>query len=191
MQTVSDAGRTSSWDMSGTLRSFACAIAPAALAWLIICIIDHQPPPPPCPGERLCPGPTVRKRFPASGLFDFDKLVVNQKGRASLEMFVGEVKTKAAGEVPTAVIVVGHADRFGSAAYNERLSRARAAAVEAELKDGFGWPQEIIHSYGRGEEVANPAANTSTKCRAAVGSATQDDKACHEPDRRVEVSVFY
>ncbi|WP_339109050.1 OmpA family protein [Thioclava sp. GXIMD4216] len=59
----------------------------------------------------------------------------------------------------TTLQVVGNTDNTGEAAYNQRLSEARANAVTAVLVQA-GVPSSRIQSYGRGEE--NPIASNLT-----------------------------
>ncbi|MFD2173950.1 OmpA family protein [Rhodobacter lacus] len=59
----------------------------------------------------------------------------------------------------TTVEVVGHTDSDGEAAYNQRLSEARARSV-ANILVSAGVPQARVISYGRGEE--QPVASNYT-----------------------------
>ena len=72
----------------------------------------------------------------------------------------------------TAIEVTGHTDSEGTSANNQKLSEARAAAVEAYLADAY--PDADISSNGLGED--SPVATNST----ADGRAQ---------NRRVEVQV--
>lgn len=74
----------------------------------------------------------------------------------------------------TRITVAGHADRSGSRAYNERLSRQRAEAVAQELVR-MGLPASMIHTAGFGED--QPAVMTS-------------DGAAHQMNRRVVVRLL-
>ena len=78
--------------------------------------------------------------------FDFDSAAIRADG--------GQVVRDAAAASRvvslTRIDVTGHADRAGSAAYNDRLSRRRAAAVQRELVSN-GVPEKDIIIYARGE----------------------------------------
>ena len=64
----------------------------------------------------------------------------------------------------TTVEVVGHTDSDGEAAYNQRLSQARANSV-ADILIGAGVPRSRVVAYGRGEEVP-VASNLSAQGKA-------------------------
>ncbi|THF65974.1 hypothetical protein E6C76_09185 [Pseudothauera nasutitermitis] len=78
------------------------------------------------------------------------------------------------------VLAVGHTDRLGSNAYNQRLSERRVAAVKSYLVSQ-GVEAGRIYTEGRGE--SQPL--TGTACDAIVNRA--ELIACLQPDRRVEV----
>ncbi|MBZ4021312.1 hypothetical protein CKO11_02405 [Rhodobacter sp. TJ_12] len=59
----------------------------------------------------------------------------------------------------TTVEVIGHTDADGEAAYNQRLSEARARAV-ADILVGAGVPHGRVVAYGRGED--QPVASNYT-----------------------------
>jgi OOP family OmpA-OmpF porin len=65
----------------------------------------------------------------ADALFDFNKAELRPAGKVALDDFFD--KTKSIN--PEVIIAVGHTDRFGSEAYNQRLSEQRAASVKAYL----------------------------------------------------------
>ena len=72
---------------------------------------------------------TRRVTLDADALFDFDKATLRPAGRAALDEFVASVKTIT----PETITATGHADRFGSDAYNQRLSERRVQTVKAYL----------------------------------------------------------
>lgn len=78
--------------------------------------------------------------------FDFDSKRIGDGGANVLDAVVQEVQTRNL----RTVRVVGHTDTSGSQAYNERLGRARADAVKAELM-ARGVPANVIITEGRGE----------------------------------------
>jgi OOP family OmpA-OmpF porin len=131
------------------------------------------PPPPP-------PGPVGEKiTIAADALFDFDKAVLRPEGRAKLDE-VAAFSTQIALEV---VIAVGHTDRFGSDAYNQRLSERRAAAVKDYLVSK-GIPANRVYTEGKGKKqpVTKPG-----DCR---GPKSQKVIACLQPDRRVDIEII-
>ena len=72
-----------------------------------------------------------------------------------------------------AVDIIGHSDRVGSVAANDRLSTARAGAVREALI-ARGVPAALIHTEGRGE--LEPVVPTA-------------DGVAHARNRRVEIVI--
>jgi OOP family OmpA-OmpF porin len=116
----------------------------------------------------------------ADALFDFDKAVLRAEGKSKLDELV--VKAK---EINLEVIIaVGHADRIGKDAYNQKLSERRAAAVKEYLVSK-GIEANRVYTEGKGEK--QPV--TAGKC----GKSEKKTKAlieCLQPDRRVEIEVI-
>jgi OOP family OmpA-OmpF porin len=142
------------------------------------------PPPPP---PQSAPAPTPRAVTPvhqkvtlkADTLFDFDKSTLRPEGRRELDDLVKELNMIDI----DSIIDIGHADRFGSDAYNLKLSLRRAESVKAYLV-GKGVPANRIFTDGKGETqpVTRPG-----ECK---GPATKKVIACLQPDRRVEIEVI-
>lgn len=114
----------------------------------------------------------------ADMLFDFDKAVLRPAGIAALDEFVAKSRDIS----PEVIMAVGHADRFGSDAYNQNLSERRAAAVKAHLL-GKGIDANRIKTEGRGE------TQPVTKAGDCLGAKSAKVIACLQPDRRVVVEV--
>jgi outer membrane protein OmpA-like peptidoglycan-associated protein len=115
--------------------------------------------------------------FETEPLFSFNKSEIRGDQRAKLDEFVSGLK----GAQYDSIVVVGHADRIGSDAYNQKLSERRASAVRDYLvKKGI--PSDKIHTEGRGE--SEPV--TGNACNKTRGKALIS---CLQPDRRVDVSV--
>ena len=115
----------------------------------------------------------------ADALFDFDKATLRPDGKAALD----EVVAKAQQLVLEVVIAVGHADRIGSAAYNQKLSEKRAAAVKEYLVSK-GIPANRIYTEGKGSK------QPVTKPGQCKGPKSPKVIACLQPDRRVEVEII-
>ncbi len=57
----------------------------------------------------------------------------------------------------TRIEVAGHADRPGSAQYNQRLSLRRAETVAAELvRHGISRNEIVVQAFGESRALANP-----------------------------------
>ncbi|MDP2369492.1 OmpA family protein [Rhodoferax sp.] len=149
----------------------AAVVEPARPAPMLIA--QAAPPPAPIP-TRV----TRRVTFDADALFDFDKATLRPAGRTALDGFVASIKTFT----PEMITATGHADRFGSDAYNQRLSERRVQTVKSYLVS-----QNIdanrIRAEGKGE------SQPVTKPGDCLGAKSAKVIACLQPDRRVEVEV--
>lgn len=134
--------------------------------------------------EPAPPAPVMLK--PAGGkvtlaadtLFDFNKAVLRPEGKVALDDFLDKMK----GISPEVIIAVGHADRFGTEAYNQNLSERRAAAVKTYLL-GKGVEPDRVITEGKGE------MQPVTKAGECDGAKSAKVIACLQPDRRVDIEV--
>jgi len=102
--------------------------------------------------------------------FDFDKANVKQDSYSDIENLAEFMK-----QFPqTATTVEGHTDSVGNAAYNQKLSERRAAAVRDTLVNQYGVEAERVNAVGYGKE------------RPVADNATSEGRAIN---RRVEASV--
>jgi len=99
-------------------------------------------------------------------------------GRAALDDFVARTRDIN----PEVIMAVGHADRFGSDRYNQKLSEQRAAAVKSYLMSK-GIADNRIQTEGRGE------TQPVTKPGECPGAKSAKVIACLQPDRRVDIEV--
>ncbi|MSQ52975.1 MAG: OmpA family protein [Betaproteobacteria bacterium] len=128
------------------------------------------------PAAKPAAAPVIEKvTLQADALFDFDKAVVKPDARTKLDGLVTRMK----GVNLEVVIAVGHTDRIGSDAYNQKLSVRRAEAVKAYLVSK-GIAANRVYTEGKGKR--QPVKN----CTGGMSKATV---ACLEPNRRVEVEV--
>lgn len=81
------------------------------------------------------------------------------------------------------IIAVGHADRFGSDKYNQKLSEKRAEAVKTFLV-GKGVEPNRVYTEGKGEK------QPITKPDQCKGPKSKKVVECLQPDRRVEIEVI-
>ena len=83
----------------------------------------------------------------ADALFDFNKATLRPAGKAKLDEVVAMSK-----QIKLEVIIaVGHTDRLGSDAYNQKLSERRAASVKAYLVSK-GVEANRVYTEGKGEK---------------------------------------
>jgi OOP family OmpA-OmpF porin len=106
--------------------------------------------------------------------FDFDKAVVKSQYRNEVER-VADFLNRHPGST---AVIEGHTDSRGSAAYNQRLSDRRAAAVRDYLVREFNVDPAKITSVGYGEErpvATNDTAEGRAENRRVVGVFTGTD----------------
>jgi outer membrane protein OmpA-like peptidoglycan-associated protein len=122
----------------------------------------------------------ARFSLSADALFAFGRSGVadiKPDGNAELKRIAAEISAAKDSQVT----VVGHTDRIGSDASNQRLSQARADTVRGVLVS-HGVAAGSIRAEGRGEAepITRDCADSLAR-RALV--------ACLAPDRRVEIAV--
>ena len=115
----------------------------------------------------------------ADALFDFNKATLRPEGMKKLD----EVAAKSNSLVLEVVIAVGHADRIGSAAYNQKLSEKRAASVKDYLVSK-GIPANRVYTEGKGSK------QPVTKPDQCKGPKSAKVIACLQPDRRVDIEII-
>jgi outer membrane protein OmpA-like peptidoglycan-associated protein len=127
--------------------------------------------------EMQIPGATVERvgegiqvTFASGMLYGFDSDVIAANAGANLENLAHSLR-----KYPnTSLLIVGHTDAVGSAAYNQELSVRRATAA-ARYLTGYGVTDSRLRSTGRG---------------AAEPVATNETEAGRAQNRRVEVAIF-
>jgi OOP family OmpA-OmpF porin len=115
----------------------------------------------------------------ADALFDFNKSTLRAEGKKKLD----DVAAKSTSLVLEVVIAVGHADRIGGAAYNQKLSEKRAAAVKDYLVSK-GIPANRVYTEGKGSK------QPVTKAGDCKGPKSAKVIACLQPDRRVDIEII-
>ncbi len=117
--------------------------------------------------------------FSADALFDFDKAVLRPAGKAMLD----DLTRLLQGAKYEVILPIGHTDRIGSAAYNQKLSLRRAAAVKKSLTEK-GIPPNRVFAEGKGktQPLTKPSDCKRSQSRGLL-------IACLQPDRRVDVEV--
>lgn len=136
--------------------------------------------PAPAPAPAAPPKPAAQKvTLAADALFDFDKATLRPEGKGKLDDVVAKTK-----DIKLEVIIaVGHADRFGTDAYNQKLSERRAAAVKDYLV-GKGIEANRVYTEGKGEK------QPVTKPDQCKGPKSKKVIECLQPDRRVEIEII-
>jgi len=143
-------------------------------------LVKKEAAPAPAAKAAPTPKPAAEKiTLAADALFDFDKATLRPEGKKSLDDLAG----KAKGINLEVIIAVGHADRIGSDAYNQKLSEKRAAAVKDYLVSK-GIEANRVYAEGKGEK--QPV--TGDKCKGEKKTKALIE--CLQPDRRVEIEVI-
>jgi OOP family OmpA-OmpF porin len=115
----------------------------------------------------------------ADALFDFNKATLRPAGKAKLDEVVAMSK-----QIKLEVIIaVGHTDRIGSDAYNQKLSERRAASVKSYLVSK-GVEANRVYTEGKGEKqpVTQPGQCAGGKSAKVIE--------CLQPDRRVDIELI-
>lgn len=116
--------------------------------------------------------------FASDALFDFNKADLRSEGRTMLD----ELARTLQGASYEVILAIGHADRIGSKAYNQKLSLRRAEAVKKYLVDKGIAPNRIyVDGKGETQPVTKPGDCRMKNRKALI--------ACLQPDRRVAVEV--
>ena len=132
------------------------------------------------PAPAAAPKPAAQKvTLAADALFDFNKADLRAEGKAKLDKLAGDIK----GIKLEVIIAVGHADRFGTDAYNQKLSEKRAEAVKAYLVSKGVEPNRV-YTEGKGKKQPITKAD---QCKGPKSKKVVD---CLQPDRRVEIEVI-
>ena len=121
---------------------------------------------------------TKKITLDASGFFDFGEPILRPSARTELDGFIEQLKDTS----PQTIKVIGHADRLGSAHYNQILSEQRAATVKAYLVRK-GVSPDLVLTEGKG--YTQPI----TKKDQCSSDKTSQTIECLQPDRRVEVEM--
>jgi OmpA-OmpF porin, OOP family len=116
--------------------------------------------------------------FDANILFESDKSALRSTGRAQLDQFVDKIH----GLDTQSIVAVGYADRMGTDAANQTLSRERVDAVRSYLvAKGIAWDR--VQTSAKGESRPSTYAG---ECKDANNAK---NVACMQPDRHVFIEV--
>lgn len=118
----------------------------------------------------------IRIEMAADVLFDFDKADLKREAEPSLERVATVLRSLPA----SSVTVEGHTDSKGTAAYNEQLSRRRAAAVVSWLE---------ARTTDRKTKLTVRALGASKPVAPNTKPDGSDDPDGRQRNRRVEIVV--
>jgi OOP family OmpA-OmpF porin len=142
------------------------------------------PPPAPAPAPKPAPAPAPKCDFGAAlaadTTFAFGKAGLSDTAKSQLDAIVKDA-TGRCGRV-TSVRVVGHTDRIGSVAGNQKLSEQRAKDV-ADYLQAKGLKAESVEAVGKGK--SEPLASVVCSDKLPKGKLAE----CLAPNRRVTVEI--
>jgi OOP family OmpA-OmpF porin len=126
--------------------------------------------PAPAPAAPISTPVITKHTFNAGALFAFDSAKLTPAAEKDMAKMAAEAKSLKKLNV---VLVEGHTDNIGTAAYNQKLSIKRAMSVrDALIKNGV--PANLIEAKGYGFD--KPVASNKTKAGRAE-------------NRRVELTI--
>lgn len=118
--------------------------------------------------ERV--GEGIQVTFASGLLYDFDSDAVKAEAQSNLRALAGSLDNYP----DTDLVIIGHTDQVGSAAYNQGLSERRSAAAARYLTaQGVSGARIATRGLGETEPVAS-----------------NDTEAGRSANRRVEVAIF-
>ncbi|SFQ43137.1 OmpA family protein [Variovorax sp. 770b2] len=133
-----------------------------------------DPPPEPIPVTDL-PRAIPQRSLSADVLFAFDSADLTLAGERAVTAVAKELGRDSGSRFR----VVGHTDLIGKAAYNQRLSERRAAAVKRVLQESL--PDASIDSAGVGSSMPIVTCSRHRDAKTI---------ACLAPNRRVVIQVL-
>jgi OOP family OmpA-OmpF porin len=139
--------------------------------------VAAAPEPEPIPAPAPVCQPTMEKiTVDAEKLFGFDKARLKDDGKTVLDSAAEKIIANPDLEL---VMVTGHTDKIGSAAYNQKLSERRAEMVKDYLVSK-GVEASRLNTVGKGE------TEPVVECTGVRGKALIK---CLQPNRRVEITA--
>jgi len=157
----------------------AAAPAPKPAAAPAAAPVAAKPVP---PVATPAPAPAPKKpavvNLASTELFEFNKATLTPQAKQLLDTEV-IAKLKDLGSIRY-INVNGHADRLGSAQYNQKLSERRADAVKAYLVSK-GASQDSIETFGFGKTLPSKACPDQKDRKSVIE--------CLAPNRRVVVEI--
>lgn len=115
----------------------------------------------------------------ADALFKFDSTVMIPAGQARVDKLIQDIHNM--GAKVEQIRIIGHTDRLGDEAYNDRLSLDRAKTVASYMKQHGLAIQTVTEGRGSREPVSNGCKSTKGKAQLIR---------CLQPDRRVSIDLM-
>lgn len=128
---------------------------------------------------RKTPSTVRTSSLDTDALFGFDSASITAAGHDRIDFFVSQLPIFKGGIGQ--INIVGHTDRIGADAYNQRLSEQRAQAVKAVLIQKVPELKSVVSATGVG--------NAEPLVTCPGSKVTKTLKSCLQPNRRVTVTV--
>ncbi len=117
----------------------------------------------------------------ADTLFKFDKSSSKDMTPGGLQRLAEVAERLKAYKSIQTLTVIGYTDRFGSDAYNDKLSEARAKTVKTYLESlGVNSAASVAQGKGKRDPVSRGCSTTASRAQQII---------CLQPDRRVTIEV--
>jgi OOP family OmpA-OmpF porin len=143
-----------------------------------LCVHSTFGPPPAWTQECHPYAPYEKVVFDTNILFDSDRSALRPAGRDKLDQLADKIH----GLDSQSIVAVGYADRMGTDASNQALSRQRVDTVKAYLV-GKGIASNRVETSAKGE------TRPSTYAGECGDANNAKNVACMQPDRHVFVEV--
>ena len=114
-------------------------------------------------------------RVSMDAFFDFDQATLRPEGKAALD----ELADRLAVTQYDQLTIVGHADRIGPSAYNQKLSERRASAIR----------EYLIAQRIHGEKISSSGVGESEPVASCPGLRGKRLIACLQPDRSAQLTA--
>lgn len=136
--------------------------------------------PAPAPAPAPVPAEPKAINLSSKALFDLNKSALKSEGKAAIDQEV-LARLPEFGTIRM-ITVSGHADRLGSAGYNQQLSEKRAESVKSYLvSKGIDANQIETFGYGKTQPVPGVSCSDTLSRKALIE--------CLAPNRRVVVEI--
>lgn len=184
-----DCWRTNSWKVEDAFEDCDKDLIPKKKEEPKVEAPKKEAPAPEAAKPAPAPAPAPKKvetiSLNASGLFEFNKAILKEEGKQSLSDVAGILLERKYDETKTKIEVLGHTDRIGKEAYNQKLSEERAAAAK-DFLISKGVPTAIISSAGKG--FSAPVTRPED-CKKVLKNRKKLIE-CYAPDRRVDIEIY-
>src|SRR5438094_6294790 len=141
-------------------------------------VVAPQPAPEPVRVVVAQPPAPEKVTLSADLLFAFNSATLKDAGKEKLDELAARLRGTEVDEIK----IVGHADRIGGDAYNQRISEQRASAVKEYLLKTASVQNIRTAGMGKSQPVTGDACKRVQMRPKLIE--------CLQPDRRVDIEIF-